>query len=58
MNDKINLRSILRDRISEKKITQKELSKMTGVTEAKISKYLNEKAELRTDTFERLFNCD
>lgn len=54
--NQINLRQLLIARLKEIGITQKEVSKATGVTEAKISNYLTSKAQLRTDTYERLFN--
>ena len=54
--NQIKLRALLVKRLKETGLTQKEVSRITGVTEAKISNYLNGKAEIRTDTFERLFN--
>lgn len=54
--NQIKLRALLVKRLKETGLTQKEVSRITGVTEAKISNYLNCKAEIRTDTFERLFN--
>lgn len=47
---------MLKEKIKASGLTQKEISKHTNVTEAKISTYLNGKTELRTDTYERLFN--
>lgn len=54
--NKMNLRQMLKEKIKASGLTQKEISKHTNVTEAKISTYLNGKTELRTDTYERLFN--
>lgn len=43
--------------IKNRSITQKELSKKTGVREAAISNYLNNKSELRSDALQKIVDA-
>lgn len=50
----MTLQERIKEQMAEKKINQKELAEMTGLTEASVSKYVNGKREPRIDVILKL----
>jgi transcriptional regulator with XRE-family HTH domain len=52
----ISFRDLLKQLMTDHKVSQKKLSEATGVRRAAINEFLNQKSLLRSDQLEKLLN--